>query len=355
MFEGLSFGWRTAVLVTAVAPMLAIAAALPTRLTNRAANRTLAALLVVMVGVVTPWMIGFAGFYDRWQGLSFVPFSLKLAVMPLMWLYVSALVTGAWPRGGWLHLIPAAVQAAAKAGEAVTGFVPVVGIVADLTLLGGFVAYGWRIRVLLRSYRAGLAQYRGDDARFAAAWIAAAGGAVALMFTLELGHKVWGLFQPLGYRGLMGLYVGIALIGLYLAVEGWRHAGLRFPHLADLAPQPAPAPRDWAAMGRDFAERVRGEDWLQDPELSLPGLARRLGTNAVYVSRAFNDGLGVTFSDFVNGERSARVAALIDEGRTDDLLDLALEAGFASKATFNRAFRKRFGVSPSSYRRRLVS
>ena len=44
---------------------------------------------------------------------------------------------------------------------------------------------------------------------------------------------------------------------------------------------------------------------------------------------------------------------MIDAGRDDDLLDLALEAGFSSKASFNRAFRSAMGVTPSDYRRRL--
>lgn len=34
-----------------------------------------------------------------------------------------------------------------------------------------------------------------------------------------------------------------------------------------------------------------------------------------------------------------------------DLLNLALEMGFASKASFNRAFRARFGMAPSEWRR----
>ncbi|MBU1347251.1 MAG: helix-turn-helix domain-containing protein [Alphaproteobacteria bacterium] len=355
MFHGLEFGWRTAVLLTAVSPMLVIAAALPTAITNRLANRTLAALLVVMTGVVTPWMIGFAGFYDRWQILSFVPLSLNLAVMPLIWLYVTALVTGDWPARGWLHLLPAGAQAALKVAESQTGFVPALAPLADLALLVGFVFYGLRVRGLLSHYRRALAEHRADDARFAVAWIGAAWIAIVALFLLSLGHKVWGLFQPLGYRGLMGLHVGLALIGLYLAVEGWRHASLKFPHLRDLSATPAPTPRDWSQLGRDFAERVRREDWLDDPELTLPVLARHLGTNAAYASRAFNEGLGIPFSDFVNGERSARVAAMIEAGRREDLLDLALEAGFASKATFNRAFRRRFGVSPSTFRRRLKS
>ena len=84
----------------------------------------LAALLLVLAGIATPWMIGFAGFYDRWQGLSFVPFSLPLAVPPLLWLFAHALTRGRWPpRGAW-HLAPALVQAAAKVAQVWTGYLP---------------------------------------------------------------------------------------------------------------------------------------------------------------------------------------------------------------------------------------
>jgi AraC-like DNA-binding protein len=36
-------------------------------------------------------------------------------------------------------------------------------------------------------------------------------------------------------------------------------------------------------------------------------------------------------------------------------LDLALEAGFSSKASFNRAFTATFGMAPSEWRKRQVS
>ena len=84
MLEGLVFGWRTAVLTVAVVQLLAIAAALSRPLANRAANRTLAALLVVLAGILMPWLIGFAGFYDRWRWLTFAPFQITLAVAPLL-------------------------------------------------------------------------------------------------------------------------------------------------------------------------------------------------------------------------------------------------------------------------------
>ena len=49
------------------------------------------------------------------------------------------------------------------------------------------------------------------------------------------------------------------------------------------------------------------------------------------------------------------VARSLEAGSDTMLLDLALEAGFASKATFNRAFMQRYGMSPSTYRARLES
>ena len=45
------------------------------------------------------------------------------------------------------------------------------------------------------------------------------------------------------------------------------------------------------------------------------------------------------------------MAAAIDAGARADLLTMALDAGFSSKASFNRAFQARYGMTPSAYRR----
>ena len=359
--EGLAFGWRTAVLAVAVTQLLLIAAALTRPLANRIANRTLAALLIVLAGILVPWMIGFAGFYDRWRWLTFAPFAIPLAVGPLLWLYVVALTHGRWPARGWVHLLPAMLQFAFLsasfclpmplkdrwadwAGDPVaraTG----VGAVMGLALYG---IAGLR---LLRRYRALLASTRSDDARFAARWLARALIAAAALLPVWAGYAVWDAVDPLGYRALMGLHLAIAAFALYLGIEGWRHAALPFPHVDSAVPPTVPAGRDWRAQGEAWAATVREQGWAADSELSLATLARRLGTNTGYLSRAMNEGLGVSFSAFINGLRSRAVAAAIDGGDPRPLLDLALEGGFASKASFNRAFQAELGVSPSAYRR----
>ncbi len=362
MDTGLVYGWRTAILSIAFIQLLIIAAALTRPLRNRTANRTLAVLLLVLAGMITPWMIGFAGFYDRWRWLSFAPFAISLAVAPLAYLYIHALVKGAWPEAGWRHLIPAAAQFAylsaaflilrqpfkndwlsqsSLAYDAITG----AGVVAGLAF------YGLRGRALIRDYRARLAGQRSDDHRFALAWLDRAVLALFVLLAVWATYSIWDLAAPLGYRGLMGLYIAIAAFALFLGIEGWRHAALPFPHLADETPAADPA--DWSVKGQEWLNRVARERLFADPELSVPRLARILGTNSAYVSRAFNQGVGESFSNVINRLRSEDVAARLREGASADLLDLALESGFSSKASFNRAFQASFGCSPSAYRRQV--
>ncbi|WP_037497866.1 helix-turn-helix domain-containing protein [Sphingomonas jaspsi] len=361
MGAGLVFGWRSAVLLVAFVQLLLLAAALMRPLRNRIANRTLAALLIVLAGQITPWMIGFAGFYDRWQELSFVPVAIPLAIAPLAYLYVHALVVGAWPERGWRHLLPGAVQFAYLAGcflllrqplkndwlvEASVGYDLIVGT----GVVVGLAAYGRAARRLVRDYGERLASQRSDDHRFALNWLIRAVAALFLLLAVWTVYGVWDLVSPLGYRGLMGLYVAIAAFALFLGIEGWRHAALAFPRLTELEPPPQAGP-DWKSRAAEWAERVRAERLYVDPELSVPRLARLLATNTAYVSRAFNEGLGQNFSTVINRLRSEEVARRIDGGADADLLDLALDCGFSSKASFNRAFRAAFGCSPSAYRR----
>ncbi len=358
----LVFGWRTAVLTVAAAILLPLAAALWASFRNRLAARTLAALLVVMTGVFVPWLIGFAGFYDRWWWLTFAPFSNALLVPPLLYLHACALVTGRWPRAAWRHLLPGAIQFAYQAAAfllptrlkhrwADLAFTNGDAIVA-LLLATGFVVYGvWTIR-LLRDYRDALSQKRSDDARFATAWLSRTAVAYPLLAIVWAGWLLIDAATPLGYAGLMPLYAAIAGFALYLGIAGWRYLALPFPALdaLRLPDMPSPSGRNWQAQGEEWATRIRDNGWYRDDEITLRRLASLLATNETYLSRAFNEGLGVGFSDFVNGLRCEDVAAALATDDHRPMLAIALDAGFASKASFNRAFQRRYGRSPSAYR-----
>jgi AraC-like DNA-binding protein len=361
MDKTLVFGWRTALLSVAVAQLLILAVAISRAPVNRSANRTLSVLLIVLAGVLTPWMIGFAGFYDRWRWLTFAPFSVPLAVGPLIWLYVRTLADGAPPRGAWRHLalpsaqfsylcvcfmLPLALKA--RWAHASSTF----SVVLEVSAAASLGVYGFASLYALNRHRRTLADQRSDDSRFAVRWLGRAIVASLTLLPIWAAYVVWDALSPLGYINLMGLYLTIAVFALYIGVEGWRHAGLAFPVLTAV-PQSTAVARDWTLQGEAWAARIRAEGWSADPELSLATLSARLGANTGYLSKALNEGLGMNFSTFVNGLRAEQVAERLKAGDRRDLLEIAFDAGFASKASFNRAFKARLGLSPSAFRRQV--
>jgi len=364
------FGWRTALLGAAILQCLMLAWALACEARNRTANRFLAATLVVIAGILTPYAIGFAGAYDRFRWLTFAPFSLPLALGPMLYGYAYAMAGGSRPPHLHWHLAAPMIQAAyfalcfalpetAKWSWYTGGHRAWISPLFDGLGVLSLAAYAIGIGRLLKTQRRRLADQRSDDDAYAAAWLSRVLLAILVGLAVEAGFWLWSTaIGGTSFFQETGMYLALALVGVYLGVAGWRQAALPAPLSAseivqvdgegDVGRTP-----DWPAIGADIADRTRQAGWWREPDLSLAGLARRLGTNSGRVSRAINIGLGVNFSTFVNSLRAEAVADALEAGSKQDLLDLALDMGFASKASFNRAFRTRFGAPPSQYRRQV--
>lgn len=90
-------------------------------------------------------------------------------------------------------------------------------------------------------------------------------------------------------------------------------------------------------------------------ELTLADLAARLSTTPHKLSEVLNSQIGQTFYDFVNVYRVREVQRRIEAGETRarKMLALAMDAGFASKSTFNQAFKKHTSQTPSDFRQAI--
>ncbi len=331
--------------------MLVLAAAIIGR--GGMALRSLGALLIVLCGVLTPFTIGYAGFYDRWPWLSFAPFAVPLAMGPLLYAHLNALIFDR-PIPRWHAALPVAqfaYQAAAFClpldlrgafdREVQRPWLDPILAALLLVSMVGYAVAGLRA---LRRHRGWLMARRSDLA--AAKRLRAVLIAYAAIVTVRTGYLIAdALIAPLSYFDMFGFYVVLAVVGNYLAIEGWRQA--------DARPQPIvePVERDWRPIAAGWTDRIEAQEWWRDPDLDLAGLARRLGTNTAYLSRGLNEGLGLGFAEAINGLRVEHVAARLRDGADGDILTLAIDAGFGSKATFNRVFKERFGVTPSAYRR----
>ncbi|NJC41469.1 AraC-like DNA-binding protein [Brevundimonas alba] len=364
----LYLGWRTALLGLATLQILLLAVALLVETGNRVANRTLAALLAVLAGLLIPYAIGFAGFYDAFRWLTFAPFAIPLAVGPLLYGYAASLADGRLPPRWRAHLAPPVLQLAwfalcfllpadLKWDWYTGGHRTFVAPLFQAMEIVSLAAYAFALRGVLRRQRTRLADQRSDDDRFSARWLGRLQAAILIGLVTQTGFWLWSLITGgIDFFQETGLYLALAALGLYLGVAGWRHGALPVPLPAPLPPVVAEPPTsspppDWAVVATDVDHRVREAGWWREPDLTLPRLSRLLGTNTGRLSRALNLGLGVNFSTFVNGLRAEGVAGALRADPDADLLDLAFDMGFASKASFNRAFKSRFGMAPSQYRR----
>ena len=91
----------------------------------------------------------------------------------------------------------------------------------------------------------------------------------------------------------------------------------------------------------------------RDPLLSLPRLAERLSLSPHLLSRFLNDHLGKGFNDYLNGYRFQEACERLQKNRDETVLEILLECGFNSKSVFNTGFKKRYGTTPSLWRRSL--
>lgn len=97
---------------------------------------------------------------------------------------------------------------------------------------------------------------------------------------------------------------------------------------------------------------MESEKPYTDGELTLPKLAARLSVSTHHLSQVINERLGQSFSDFVNSYRVGEAKRMLSDPAAGHYSVLAIgeEVGFNSKSSFNTAFKKQTGMTPSEFR-----
>lgn len=108
---------------------------------------------------------------------------------------------------------------------------------------------------------------------------------------------------------------------------------------------------DCAEIAERMDSVMRRETPWRDPFLDLKALASLVGVKPHYLSQALSEAHHRNFYDYVNGWR---VRAACDALAAEDMTILAVaeQSGFNTKSTFNAAFRKETGITPSAWRRK---
>jgi AraC-like DNA-binding protein len=91
--------------------------------------------------------------------------------------------------------------------------------------------------------------------------------------------------------------------------------------------------------------------------LNLERLAAQLKMQPRVLSYIINRTFDCNFFEFINNYRVEEAKLLLSDPAQENktMLDIMLDAGFNSKATFNTLFKKKVGMTPSEYRKNNIS
>lgn len=105
-------------------------------------------------------------------------------------------------------------------------------------------------------------------------------------------------------------------------------------------------------------ERMMKDKGLyREPNLNIEQLSKEASIPVRSLSEVLNKSFNMSFYDYVNSHRIEEAMGLLSKKEFSDMtvLEILYEVGFNSKSSFNKAFKKQTGYTPSQYRRNQYS
>ena len=166
----------------------------------------------------------------------------------------------------------------------------------------------------------------------------------------------------LGWLHIKTASVGNLLLFLSLAINFIFATGIVYCGLKQLAvfsgieekPKYATStlsPQEYEKLLQHLTEYMEKSKPYLNPELSLNDLALQLAILPRYLSQVINQSTNRNFFDFINRYRIDEFKhRIINAGDTKTtILEVLYDVGFNSKSTFNEAFKKHTGITPTEF------
>lgn len=107
------------------------------------------------------------------------------------------------------------------------------------------------------------------------------------------------------------------------------------------------------ALMETINKLIEEEKVYLDPYFDMEALSQRMGVHRNLISKAINTVYNKPFSTFLNECRVRHAIHLLSDPANDHLSleAISLDAGFATRSTFYRAFKAQTGINPANYRK----
>lgn len=354
---------------------------------NGTANGILGIILILLCIKVAYWMLGFAGWYDSHNWLTslmfYFPFNVTLLIGPLLYFYFLAItnedfkfskkqIAHLWLPIGWLivmigkliidfagyypFLQTPAYQFGTRGPWAELDKTMMFNVISYLS----FVYYLWLTLAAYGNYRKYADQHFSTLENIDFRWIRRVIYAIAASIGILFIYQFVSWISPLSYKTDWYSYLFLGILIYYISIKGYQIQMVSRPALhfeqevfisAEIGATDQAKLPDLKVWVHKLRVLMAQEKPFLQCDITSGQLAKMIGTNTSILSKVINDGFGLNFNDFINGYRTQEVIKRLTakDQLNITLLGIALESGFNSKATFNRAFKKQTGKTPKQY------
>lgn len=311
------------------------------------------------------YTFGFAGINVLWNELHGFPRGVSLLFGPVVYFYFRAQVNRDFRIGKnqlW-HFLPYSIYFSYK----ITGFLLgpetvqrieestidlALSYVLRITIWASYIYYLIKCLIIYKRYRKWSLHQFSNTGLINFSWFR--NFLYAMIFWLVFREVMNIIDSNMNLDFYQDWWWNLALVAVafYIGLAG---IGQRQPtkihfEFEERATKPEPA-EDISEIAQKLTTVMKVERLYLQSDLNLQELAQHLQINPVHLSATINKAFGQNFNDYINGLRIEEFIRLYEEDtdRKYTLLSMAYDAGFNSKATFNRAFRKIKSCSPKEY------
>lgn len=168
--------------------------------------------------------------------------------------------------------------------------------------------------------------------------------AIPQIYVILSGKDFWWMYYPTW----IGMFIMIFWLGYFMILQ---RDFFEIPTEANLPKNNALSEKAEEHY-QNILQLMSEEKLYRNPALNMNMLAEKANLSNGYLSQIINQKEGKNFYDFINTYRIEEVKLHLSDPKYAhySILGIGLEAGFKSKSTFNTAFKKLTGQTPTAFK-----
>jgi AraC-like DNA-binding protein len=212
--------------------------------------------------------------------------------------------------------------------------------------------------VLLNKYRKRIKTMFSSVEKINYSWLKFLFSALTLLWFADIARAVSITNKNLTIIAEMIFLLGFLLI-CYLILYKALTQPVIFSNIEEIPPQKKKVLSD--EVNEQYLKKLlncmENEKPYLDPAITIYQLAEKISIPARSLSDVLNNSLNKNFYDFINEYRINEAARLLSDVKDSSktVLNILYEVGFNSKSSFNQAFKKQTGLTPTQFKKENLS